>query len=249
MIEKFFRNNPQGTLIVLDACRFDYFEKFYENYLSGILTKHWSAASCTIDWLKRTWKGFNDLTYVSAMPGINSLGVPLKGFVAKDRFKEVIDVWDFGWNEELGTVHPEKVNEAVIERTDRHSLVIHYCQPHQPFIGEPRITFRKNKPDMLNLKWEKTGPKILREHSKAKIREAYVGNLKLVLEYVGELVHKLEDPVVVTADHGELLGDGGIWHPYARARIWHPCGRSDRILREVPWFEVTNKKVTTFHGK
>ena len=35
------------TLIVLDACRYDFFEKVYRDYLSGTLEKRVSPGSCT----------------------------------------------------------------------------------------------------------------------------------------------------------------------------------------------------------
>lgn len=41
-------------LVILDACRYDYFEKVYEDYLSGDLRKVLSSGSCTEEWLNKT---------------------------------------------------------------------------------------------------------------------------------------------------------------------------------------------------
>ena len=53
------------------------------------------------------------LYYISGNPYINSK-VGIKGFNARRHFYKVIDVWDFGWNEELGTVPPENVNKTAL---------------------------------------------------------------------------------------------------------------------------------------
>ena len=45
-------------LIILDACRYDYFEKVYRNYLDqGILERVFSPAGGTLEWLTLTFKG------------------------------------------------------------------------------------------------------------------------------------------------------------------------------------------------
>jgi len=40
----------------------------------------------------------------------------------------------------------------------------------------------------------------------------------------------LEGEIIVTADHGELLGENGEWG--------HPIGSEKPALRGVPWLEV-----------
>jgi hypothetical protein len=37
-------------LIILDACRYDYFGKFCKQYFSGRLEKRWSLGSSIIKW-------------------------------------------------------------------------------------------------------------------------------------------------------------------------------------------------------
>jgi len=62
-------------LIVLDACRYDYFSKLVGTYLQGKLEKVYSPASCTLEWCKKSFKEYyNDVVYVSANPYINSKG-------------------------------------------------------------------------------------------------------------------------------------------------------------------------------
>ncbi len=222
------------NLIVLDSCRYDHFEQLCDDYLDGALQRVLSPASCTNEWLKTVWNGFYDLTYISAMPGINSKGVPTAwGYVAAKHFNRIIDVWDFGWDSDIGTVPPQNVNKAVLDAmplADRR-VVIHYVQPHQPYIGETKITF----PRQSAAKGPRTALRIKRlledgSLTLERLLRAYRDNLILVLKCIAELVPNLSGKTVVTADHGELLSEMG--------GIWHPCRCYHSKLREVPWFEV-----------
>ncbi|KXB04317.1 hypothetical protein AKJ48_03015, partial [candidate division MSBL1 archaeon SCGC-AAA261O19] len=91
------------NLIILDACRYDYFERICDNYLSGNLKKVISPGSGTSEWLRRVFdnKKFDDIVYVSANPFINPRGSNLvEGFNGRECFYKVIDVWDRGWDDE-----------------------------------------------------------------------------------------------------------------------------------------------------
>lgn len=124
-------------LIILDACRYDYFEKVYKSYLDGKLRKVISPASHTKEWIKKVFKGkYNDIVYVSANPLINSLGVG--DFDARRHFYKVIDVWDRGWDKKIEMVPPENVNKAALIVKDDYldkRLIIHYVQPHGPYFS------------------------------------------------------------------------------------------------------------------
>lgn len=133
-------------LIILDACRYDYFSKLYPPYLCGELNKVISPGSSTVEWCKNSFqKKYDDTVYISANPFINSK-VEVLNFNAKDHFFKVVDVWDWGWSEKLGTVHPKRVNEAVQSYKERYSdkrFIVHYLQPHEPYLGH---TFGYPKP-------------------------------------------------------------------------------------------------------
>jgi hypothetical protein len=137
-------------LLVLDACRYDFFEEVYGDYLSGTLEKRRSRGSSTPEWAMRTFPDSHDITYFSSNPLINSLSVPFNeipwgkalgeeyAWAAADHIAEIIDIWQFAWDDDLGTVHPAQVNESVRERADlldkRDRTVVHYLQPHMPYI-------------------------------------------------------------------------------------------------------------------
>jgi hypothetical protein len=125
-------------LIILDACRYDYFSKLYKRYFSGDLKKVISSGSNTLEWAKKTFHDkLNDVVYISANPFINSYS-EIDAFFGKDHFFKIINVWYWGWDDKLGTVHPIEINRTVKRYRDHYSnkrLIIHYLQPHAPYIN------------------------------------------------------------------------------------------------------------------
>ena len=263
-------------LIILDACRYDYFQKVYGNYLRGKLRKARSPASATSEWLKKTFtRRYNDVVYVSANPYINSRGVDVVGFDARDYFHTIIDVWDFGWNEAVGTVPPEEVNSAAIAAKLTHPnkrLIIHYLQPHAPYISlankapESGLSPDKLRAGVFLLRnpvlryfwnilsgesrflkdmfvnkvvWKISGlfaplPSLpmndaLRLVGRKGLLRAYEANMRIVLTQVAKLVDHLQGKIVVTSDHGELLGEKNEYYHRPHHYISH--------LIDVPYLE------------
>lgn len=285
-----FKNDKWDYLIVLDACRFDYFSHLYRHFFDGDLSKVFSVGSHTLEWRVNTFREYHeDIIYVSANAYINSIG-EIAGFDARKHFYKVVDVWHFGWDEELGTVHPETVTKVALSLKDKYPdkrLIIHYLQPHAPYISErysskgfpkktleaklERLFYGKKLSDLDSLCPKLLIEKIvawfsyilnaklglgnfytwkLREHFNLppttpmdtarrklginNLRKAYVENLKIVLSYVAFLVSNLPGNAVITADHGEFLGEKRMFD--------HPMGYHDSILRIVPWFKITSVK-------
>ncbi len=130
-------------LLVLDACRFDYFKKAYPRFLEGDLMKVASAVDCkkgvaTSEWAKSTFKGiYKDIVYISTTPHINSM-TDVNGFKAVDHFFKIEDVWLKGWDDEKGTVPPDVVSEYILDSVDRYpdkKVIAHYMQPHFPYLS------------------------------------------------------------------------------------------------------------------
>jgi len=276
-------------LIILDACRYDFFKKIYKKYFSGNLKKRLSIASETREWLIKNFKDrYDDIVYVSANPYVNSKNVKINVFKATEHFHKVIDVWEWGWNDQLNTVHPEKVNEATLQTLKLYPdkrMIIHYMQPHAPYISlnkdmdkEKEKNSNINKPSLsssfMNILWGtlkrimgdniKTviiKNKVIRPHiifgrrymwkhrdwwskfalfpddvafwsSDQGLVKAYEENLTIVMKYVAKLVKHLHGVVVITSDHGELLGERGEYS--------HDPGKRSPELIEIPWLESIN---------
>ena len=225
------------TLIILDACRYDYFEQEYASFIGkGKLRKLKSPASWTYAWLSEVFGGeYEDITVYSAHPGLNSKGIGRHmGYVGSKHFKKIIDVWDFGWDSKLGTVHPKTLTEAVLEDVSSGDFkgrnIIWYVQPHSPWIGETRLGGSRrdwNDKEVLTdvMRGIKSG-----EISRDTFMRAYRDNLRLVLRHVAELIPYLKGTVVISSDHGELLGEWGFYTHISYVGL--------PGLKEVPWLEL-----------
>lgn len=213
------------VLCILDACRYDYFERTYGNYLQGDLRKVRSPASSTAPWMRATFaKGFDDIVYVSGHPAVNSKAVR---YEFGSFFHHVVDVWKTGWNDDFGTTMPEHVTRGIFDVEERfpdRRIIAHYVQPHGPYLSIA-TPGKKQPPDVQGEQLFR----IYKESGKGALEEAYLSNLRRVLREIIPLSF-LEKKIVLTSDHGELLGEDG--------KLGHPVGFDHPILREVPWFEI-----------
>lgn len=186
-------------LIILDACRWD----ALQSYLGEDITMALSPAPLTVRWLRCCWPGAYDVTYVAANPHLVPTERPqhLVNYDGEAHFEELVYLGDDGWDDDLRTYPPAPIRDATIE-ADADRMVTHFIQPHVPFIGENAIG---------DLEYQNQGYEALEGVDNDAIRAAYYGNLKRVwAEGVVPLLEAFEDRrVVVSADHGELLGEGG----------------------------------------
>jgi hypothetical protein len=219
------------NVVVLDACRYDTFETLSD--LSGSLSSRISRESATKEWLEANFDGreLHDTVYVSASPILyrNRDTVDVQ-------FHDVINIWkEEGWNETYRTVLPETVTEATCRASERYPnkrLLIHYLQPHFPFLGPTgREEFDL---DRLNFQWTDIATGEI-ETDLDVVRTAYRENLELVLPHVDTLLQELQGKTVVTSDHGQMLGERGF--PIPVRGYGHPPGIYNEALTRVPWHE------------
>lgn len=272
-------------LIILDACRYDYFKDLYGNYLDGNVKKATSPAIHTMDWLNKVFTDFyDDIVYISANPYINSKievtdQYSLK-FDGKKHFFKVVDVWKWGWDNKLGTVPPSEVNKAVVKVKDNHKnkrFIVHYIQPHEPYISKNYIHYipenyaeKRGKINrIIDGKKEKTSVGIRASIGKAiqkifgiegrwkisnllgippfsqndsigrkegmkGLRNAYKENLEIALKSVAELLEHVSGTILITADHGEYLGEN--------RRYGHGLVPRHPPIVEVPWLIIEKEK-------
>ena len=242
------------TLIILDACRYDLFEEVSD---WGPLDARLSKGSNTGEFFERNFEGTQhyDTVYVTANP------VPrVEEWCTVDVdsvFHDVVDVWEDQWDTDVNTVRPEPVAEAVRlahEQYPNKRIIGHFIQPHQPFIGSlgqqigdsGMMAYRKiagKETEEAKQVWKRLeNGDISRERTWA----AYAENLELVLPHVREFVTDLAGKTVVTADHGNLLGE--VAWPIPVRRYGHPRGIHTKHLIKVPWVEIeheTRREVTT----
>jgi len=85
--------------------------------------------------------------------------------------------------------------------------------------------FREVLPPHMEMAWRIVGKKGL--------KKAYLDNLHIVLKNAQALCEKLDGKTIITSDHGELLGEKGL---YGHGP---PLPRHEKLLT-VPWF-ILNK--------
>lgn len=146
-----FVDRERFLLVVLDACRFDAFRERYGGHLDGELERVVSVAGNTPNYLRRTWTGEHDLTYVSANPQVTDEADRLRGtdYRPSEHLREIVDVWAEFWDHETGTTPPEPVTRVALDRLDAGDArtVVHYMQPHSPFVGDdPALNAREMDP-------------------------------------------------------------------------------------------------------
>jgi len=221
--------------IILDACRYDYFERIYREFLpKGILTKERGNINTTY-WLRDNFIDYYDIIYVSGHPGINSLGVPFfRGWNARNKFKKVIDAWDEGWMDSIGTVDPQHVTKCaleVLEKWPHERMIIHYMQPHTPYRLKP---FRSEFFGMLDdVKRAVNFERYYSQFPLEQIKYWYEDNLRWVLGQIPPVIEQASGIIVITADHGEVLGEANqLFHAHYVRNKDFPS------LREVPYYTL-----------
>lgn len=238
--------NPDGTdvleedwdsLLILDACRYDMFARCSE--LPGRLERRESKGSATTEFLTANFTGrdLRDTVYVTANPQLyqNRESIDVE-------FHDVINVWrEAGWDEEYGTVLPETVTEYALRAAEKYPdkrLVVHYMQPHYPFIGS-ESDFDKNH--LAGSRRENVWNQLLLgtlDIEREDIWNIYEGNLERALPYVETLLENLDGKTVVTADHGNMVGERAF--PLPMHEWGHPRGIYTSELVHVPWLVHEN---------
>jgi hypothetical protein len=243
--------NPDGIqvferdwdfLVILDACRYDMFAEEAADKLPGQLNMTTSRASCTGGYIEANFGGrdLRDTVYVTANPMIHNHW---------DHFDinihNIVNLWETDWDSDERTVLPENVTKAAIDAAESYPnkrLVIHYIQPHYPFIGhtiEGNI-LDDDVRDVWNRRWagDLTFPS-------EKIWSMYRNNLTRAIPHVNDLMEKLDGKIVVSSDHGNIVGERAKPIP---VREWgHPPRMYLKELTNVPWhtFESESRRNIT----
>lgn len=230
-------------LVLLDGCRFDLFEEV--NQIEGELTNIISVGSGTSEWLKNTFENRTcyDIVYVTANPMYRSIDF-------ESPFHAIVDVWDNRWDHNLNTVSPLDMREATIEAEKKYPnkrILTHWLQPHYPFIADSAnkignhagihdINPNVSNPQQEQVIWEKLRNGTVGQNS---VWTAYRENLELALREVDILVDQLDGRIVITSDHGNMLGERA-W-PIPVRLYGHPLEIYTEELVKVPWFVIENR--------
>lgn len=212
------------VLVILDACRYDIFSEVVGDDLgTAPLERRLSRGSATREWVEANFtdRTLHDLVYVDS----NAHYGRLMDDIGSEVFKyQLVENDAFGGR----SVHPDRVTSAAIAAAESYPnkrLLVHYMQPHHPFFG-PSAEHIEQKDSYL---------KTVKENNldRESVRQLYRENLEIVLESVRRLVEEVEGRIVISSDHGEMLGDREA--PIPVVRYYHPAGVHVPELVEVPW--------------
>jgi len=239
------------TLVILDACRYDVFSEY--NMIPGTLDSRISLGSHSEEFLQNNFgdSTYHDTVYVSANPHIAKLD--------DDTFHDVIHLIE-DWDPEINTIFPADVVEAATKAHRQYPnkrLVVHFMQPHTPYIGptgaEMRDTIEMSEWFKLYEDSESTAEKEFQEQTdgikvKAAVKNptiditvedmwaGYRESLEIVLGHVETLLKELDGKSVITADHGEMIGEPTV--PGTQKIYTHPRNVYTTQLRKIPWHVV-----------
>lgn len=231
------------NLILLDACRYDYFTE--QNFIEGELRRVLSKGGHSWEFMQNNFvdREFHDTIYITANPHADKL--------ADGTFYYMENLLSTSWDNELGTVHPSDVVEKTIDISGKFPnkrLIVHFMQPHRPYLGPTADQVRERfdiKGYNTRGRHDRKGIGWFQGISEGRIsweetRQAYRETLDIVLEHAGGLLEKIDGKSVITSDHGELLGEKLV--PFDRSRSGHPRLKTKETYF-VPWLETPSENV------
>ncbi len=233
------------VLVILDACRVDLFAEVADEYEwlpdgeTVDQTAVDSVAGSSSEWMERTFGAADadtlaNTAYITGNP-FSSQQLDGEDFALLD------ETWRYAWDDDAGSIRPEPLVDRAIQvgREDDHDrLIVHLMQPHAPFLGHNEIHagFRPDywgSPDAVRDEDQQgldVWHRIRRgELERETVWRAYRENLRIALESVARLRRNIDGRLVLTADHGNALGEYGVWG--------HPDVPVEGI-RSVPWVSV-----------
>ncbi len=243
------------NLIILDALRYEMLLE--TNVLSGTMEHRISRGSCTNEFLNENFKGkkCGDVVYITANP--------LVDYHVGNCFHKIVSVWKYDWDEKYDTVLPEtmvKYSLKAIQEYPDKRFIIHFVQPHYPFLGENARKEIGDHAGMEMARQEALGDDharrkhetvwdLFRKHKidKVKLWNAYRENLELTLPHVKDLLEELPGTTVVSTDHANLFGER--IPPLFTKEYGHPSGIYVKNLVKIPWLVIEGDSRKTVTSK
>jgi hypothetical protein len=247
------------VLVVLDACRIDALREVQNEYkFLDNIEEVWSIGSTSKEWIEQSFTEehtgtIKDTAYITGNPFSNTLlgkrerleyGATHNTWIEKidwlDKLvtNKLVDSQNIGhieplWGEpeehnRFDSQKPPSITNHTIKaaRSEEYDrIVAHYMQPHSPYYSSTT--------EYKDLKEYELHPfKALRndKENKEDVWNAYLDNLRYALDSIELLLENIDGKVIITADHGELLGDQRMYY--------HMPGNPHPKLKKVPWIEI-----------
>lgn len=247
-------NEDWDNLLVLDACRADTFERIIDVDTFDDYERKISPASATPEWMQINFadRSFGDTVYVSGNPWVSK--------IAPEGFHDINNIWiddydidqtqldDAATLTEVGipfeeTVSAERVNKSALQTAEEYPdkrMIVHYLQPHAPYVGNRDGSTKKTVPSCH------PGDDLRRGVvSKERMLKLYEENLAYVWHHANKLAAELDGKTVITSDHGEMFGER-LFAGLPFRGYDHPIGLHASELVTVPWaiFDGDRREIT-----
>lgn len=225
-------------LVVLDACRPEWLRKVQSeyNFISEVDTIH-SVGSHSDEWISNTFNHeyadqMEDTIYITGNHYADGL--------ENSNLATFETAHDYGgWAYDSASPPAHIITDLAVttaRETNWERCIVHYMQPHKPFLS------REGERHEFSVKDWSLGYEPYRRYLDGKIsmedlHAGFISNLKYVLEEVELLLANVDaSSTVLTSDHGQSLGEDGLWD--------HTAGVKHPSVRRVPWVETiaTDKK-------
>lgn len=236
-IHSLFDTDKPVWLFFFDGGRFDIFRQLYHDYFSGELEMVYNGGiGYTGDWFDRNMRyDFGNRGFFTLMPIRHQKHVDYDGrnyFATAPDLRNDIAISErlahLGYTEHQSDatldVDPLKINAAVRDNPTLNGGVIRYLKPHPPFDGIEELSAGQSKTDKTRRALQ-TG-----ELTYQELTASYRATYRTAFESARELIPELSGQVVITADHGECLTCGQLFHGRQHDKHDH--------LTHVPWFTV-----------
>ncbi|WP_380677903.1 hypothetical protein [Salinigranum sp. GCM10025319] len=212
---------------------------FVEEYLDEIRSTSYVTANAFSDYVRDS--GVNRLYTAETKGTIYETSDLAKKFVRNDTVGgafgnfELVNGSKLESSDSKKYYHPDIVTASAIKSSrekNNDRLIVHYMQPHAPYISDAVERGYYEEHEEKPFQYLKNGG------DRSTVWNAYIDNLRLVLDSVEVLLENVDaDRVVITADHGELFGEWGLYsHIYG---VPHPS------LKKVPWAVTTAEDLHT----
>jgi len=228
------------NLLIFDACRYDLFAN--DCSLPGELRRIDTGAGDSPEFMDRHFDGeYHDTVYITSNPYAVDLD--------PGTFHAVVNLFEDCWDHEAETVPPEVITDAGLEATETYPnkrLILHYMQPHFPFIGQQARSM-----DTGNISGDVVGEEVTDENrpgiwsqlqrgqtglSVAEVIAAYRENFRVVEAEGRRFWEGADGKSVVTSDHGNLVGER--LKPLFLKTYGHTAGVRHDALNKIPWLEM-----------
>ena len=223
------------VLVILDACRLDLMRNVAHeyDYIDEVGSVR-SLGSHSREWMERTFTP----AYTHYMKNtVHVTGNPFSDTVLSDEsFAALDEVWRYAWDSNLGTLPARPVTDRAIQhwrQSNPDSMIVHYIQPHAPFVSAPNLGDGMDTDDWGGLNRDEVWRNLrLGRVSYPDVLDGYEQNLRYVLDEVSLLRDNIDaGTVAITADHGNAMGEQSMYG--------HPYGVAVDVLRDVPWVTTT----------